>query len=494
MNAYLQQVLTYFRNLTLNSVGVSRDLYQLILDKDINRALSMMEDRDDEVDAALKEYNPQTHDVMHRPNKPRKGDAPYITEKLPRTRARYINEVELFFLLGSPILWKKKGGDDEAYELFTDFLDEQHFNSRIRQAKRLAGSETESALIAHIYRDDDTGERKVKLNVLARSTGFRLRPLFDQFGNMTAFAYGYTTKEGGRCVKHWNFQTSQILAYCKKGPLGWETEVYPNPTSKINVIYFRQPKAWDGAEQRINREEHLDSKTGDTNNYFSDPIATATADVINSMVDPEASGKLIQLTGKDSHFGYVNPPQSSETRAAEKQDLKDSILFDTFTPDFDVQNMKGFGTLSGAAIRNAMILGYIKRDNRKEVYEELIGRFRNIVLSILAFLHPEKRTELNDLKILFEFAEPFTDDKQSKWSSVAQLYSAGLVSLETAVMMLSLTDAPEDEIEKLKEAAAEREEAESAQQATETKQQEEPTAITADNPEDKELKEAPNMN
>lgn len=453
MTNYLQQILTYFRNLTLNSFGVSRSLYQLLEDKDIDRALDMMQNRDDEVDQAIKEYNPQTHEVMRRPNKYRRGDDPYITEKLPRTRQRYINDVELFFLLGNPIEWKKEVGDDNAFEMFMDFLEEQRFNSRIRQAKRLAGAETESALICHIYRDDETGERKVKLNVLARSTGYRLRPLFDTMGNLVSFAYGYVTRENGRNVQHWDFQTAKVFANCKKGALGWEVEIFHNPTGKINVVYLQQPKAWDGAEQRIAREEMLDSKTGDTNNYFSDPIAAATADVVNGMVDPNKPGKLIQLAGANSRFEYINPPQASQTRDAEKADLHKSILFDTYTPDFDTDSMRGFGTLSGVAIRNALILGYIKRDNRKEIYEELVGRFRNIVLSILAFEHPDKRNQLEELKIKFEFAEPFNDDKQARWASIASLYSAGLVSLETAVTMLSLTDAPEQEIERILKAA-----------------------------------------
>lgn len=457
MNNYVQQIVTYFRNLTLNASGVSRTLYQLLEDKDINRALEMLQDRDEEVDQAIKEYNPQTHEVMKRPNKYRKGDVPYITEKLPRTRARYINEIENFFLLGNPIVWKKVDGDDEAFSMFTDFLDEQYFNSRIRQAKRLAGAETESALIAHIYRDDDTGERRIKLNVLARSTGYRLRPLFDNIGNMTAFAYGYVTRNNGRCVQHWDFQTPKIMAFCEKAHIGWDVKIYPNPTGKINVIYFHQPKAWDGAESRINREEMLDSKTGDTNNYFSDPIAAATADVVEAMTDPNKPGKLIQLAGDKSRFEYVNPPQASQTREAEKTDLEKSILFDTYTPNFDTDAMRGFGTLSGVAIRNAFILGYIKRDNRKEIYEELIGRFRNVVLSILAFEHPDKKAAFDSLKIKFEFAEPFSDDKQAKWQSIANLYQAGLVSLETAVTMLALTDAPQEEIGRLMVAAAQAE-------------------------------------
>lgn len=342
MTNYLQQLVTFFRNLSLNSVGVNRSLYQLLQDHDINKALDMMQNNDKDVDEAIREYNPQTHAVMRRPNKYREKNEPYITEKLPRCRQRYINEIELFFLLGKPVTWKKKEGDDEVYQLFMDFLKDQHFNSRIRQAKRLAGAETESAMMFHIYRDDNSGERRIKSLVLARSKGYKLRPLIDQYDNMVAFAYGYRLREGGRDVEHWDFQTADALIYTKKSRVGWDVEIYPNPTGKINLVYFKQPKAWDGAEPRIHREEMLDSTTGDTNNYFSDPIATATADVIDSMVDPAKPGKLIQLAGEKSRFEYVNPPQASQTRDAEKKDLHDSILFDTMTPDFDVEDARSW--------------------------------------------------------------------------------------------------------------------------------------------------------
>lgn len=438
--------------MALNAAGAERDLLQYIQDGDIASAISLMQDKDAEVDLALDEYNPQTHDVMKRPNKYRKGGDAYISEKLPRTRQRYINEVELFFLLGNPILWKKEDGDDEAFSLFTDFLKAQRFNANMRKAKRLAGSETQSAKLYHIFRDERTNEMQVRTVVLARQTGYRLRPLFDQYGNLRAFAYGYTLTERGRNVQHWDIQTPDFLFYCKKSAIGWDVQTFENPTGKINCIYYAQPKAWDGAEPRIKREEMLDSKVADTNNYFADPIASATADVIQSMADPNQIGKLIQLTGTQSRFEYINPPQNSATRDAEKQDLNDSILFDTMTPDFSFEKIKGMGTLSGDAIKNAMILGYIKRDNRKEVYEELVDREKNIVIAILKYLHPNMAERLDNLVISFDFAEPFAEDKQKNWNSIAQLYQAGVISLETAVEMLALTDAPEEEIERIKAA------------------------------------------
>lgn len=450
MDNYIQQIITYFRNMVLNSSGVERNLYQLIQDGDISTAIGLMQDRDIEVNIAISEYNPQTHDVMKRPNKYRKGDAPYISEKLTRTRQMYINEVELFFLLGNNIKWKKTAGDDEAFTLFTDFLKNQRFNSNMRQAKRLAGAETESAKLYHIYREENN--IAVKTVVLARSEGYQLRPLFDQYKNMTAFAYGYKLKENGKTVQHWDIQTPDFLFYCRKGNIGWDVETYPNPTKKINVLYYHQPKAWAGAERRLAREENLDSRIGDTNNYFSDPIAAATADVIDSMTDPNKPGKLIQLTGDNSKFEYVNPPQSSETLKAEKQDLNDSILFDTFTPDFSFDKIKGLGTLSGEAIKRAMILGYIKRDNRKEIYDELVDREKNVVIAILKYIHPDKAAALDSLDIEHEFAEPFNEDKEQTWAAIGKLYQDGLCSLEQAVTMLALTDAPEEEIERIKSA------------------------------------------
>lgn len=438
--------------MALNAAGAERDLLQYIQDGDIASAISLMQDKDAEVDLALDEYNPQTHDVMKRPNKYRKGGDAYISEKLPRTRQRYINEVELFFLLGNPILWKKEDGDDEAFQLFTDFLKAQRFNANMRKAKRLAGAETQSAKLYHVFRDDRTNEMQVRTVVLARQTGYRLRPLFDQYGNLRAFAYGYTLTERGRNVQHWDIQTPDFLFYCKKAAIGWDVQTFENPTGKINCIYYAQPKAWDGAEPRIKREEMLDSKVADTNNYFADPIASATADVIQSLADPNQIGKLIQLSNTQSRFEYINPPQNSATRDAEKQDLNDSILFDTMTPDFSFEKIKGMGTLSGDAIKNAMILGYIKRDNRKEVYEELVDREKNIVIAILKYLHPNMAERLDNLVISFDFAEPFAEDKQKNWNSIAQLYQARVISLETAVEMLALTDAPEEEIERIKAA------------------------------------------
>lgn len=448
------QIKTYFRNLTLNAIGVERDIYERMDDGDVNSVISMMEEHDIDVDNALSEYNPQLHDVMHRKDKWIKGEGKYRTEKLPRTRQKYINEVELFFLLGNPVLWKKVDGDDDAFEVFKKYLSSIYFNTKIRQCKRLAGAETESAFIFNFSQRD--GKMHVDAYVAARSEGYKLRELFDQYGNMVALAVGYNIKQSDRVVECWDILTQKVNYHCEQGGIGWRTFRSPNPTGKINGVYFRQPKAWDGAEPRMSREEHLDSKIADTNNYFADPIAAATADVINSLPRRNKVGKLIQLTGKDSKFEYINPPQNSEIRKAEKEDLKQSILFDTFTPDMSPELMKSLGTLTSVGIKRALVLGYIKRANRMEIYEELIGRLSHVIIAVLKELYPDMASKFDKLEVGFDFAEPFDDDKKEKWTTIATLYQQGVMSLELAVQMLALTDAPAEEIERIKNNAAEK--------------------------------------
>lgn len=445
---YIQELFTLFRNKALNSIGVERDIYQLIKDGDISTAVALMQDREEEVDIALSEYRPELHKVMSRPNKFRKNKDPYISEKLPRNRQQFINEVELFFLLGKPIKWEKKAGDDGAYQMFLDFINETRFNVTMRKVKRLAGAETESAKLYHLYRNEKN-EAEVKVVVLARSTGYKLRPLFDQYGTLVAFAFGYSVKTSGKSVRHWDIQTKDFYFNCKKGAVGWEIETYQNPTGKINIIFYQQEKAWMGVQLRAEREEMLDSKTGDINNYFSDPMAAATADVIENLKDPDGIGTLIQYFGKDSRFEYIDPPLSSETREAEKKDLKSSILEDSLTPDLSFEGMKGLGTLSGEAIRRALIIGYIKRLKNLEIYDIAVDREIQVIIAILKFLHPDKVKLLDELVISFEFQEPFEEDKQTKWACIGTAYSDGIISLSTAVRLLGITDKPDEEVEKI---------------------------------------------
>ena len=423
---FIDRLFTYFQNKTLNALGVERDLMDLIKAKDISQAMSLMEDHDPEAVKAICEYNPELHAIMKRQDKTRKGQRDYRTEKLPRTRQRYINEVELFFLLGNPIKWKSsdESGDADAFAAYKQFLRDLRFDSNMRQAKRLAGAETQSAKLYHIYRNEITGLPEVKVVVLSKSKGHTLRPMFDQYGNLLAFGYGYYLKEGTGTIEHFDIHTPTFIFRGRKAKIGWDVVPIVNPTGKINIIYYRQETAWSGLQPRIDSEE-------------------------------------------------------------EKTDLKESILFDTFTPEFTPEKMVGLGTLSGDAIKRAMVLGYIKRDNRKEIYDELVDREKNLILAIMMNVtHIKMRDKLATLKIEHEFSEPFSEDVAARWKSIGQAYNDGILSLEEAVNLMGVADNPQEEIDRLKTALG-RSESISSGEESETNQSNNNPSTTSDFTEEK---------
>ena len=65
----INSIFQMFQNSVLNSLGVERSLLELIQAADIDQAKMLMQNRDIEVCQAIKEYNPESHDVNRRANK-----------------------------------------------------------------------------------------------------------------------------------------------------------------------------------------------------------------------------------------------------------------------------------------------------------------------------------------------------------------------------------------------------------------------------------------
>ena len=98
-----------------------------------------------------------------------------------------------------------------------------------------------------------------------------------------------------------------------------------------------------------------------------------------------------------------------------------------------------------------MILGYMKRQNRMEIYDELVDREKNLIIAIMANVtHVHLRDSLLKMQITHEFAEPFNEDVQQQWSAIGSLYRDGVISLETAIQKLGLAPDRENEIQRIK--------------------------------------------
>ena len=439
-------------------VGKNQDFEQMLMTGDIDGALQGMQTRRDEALKAYKEYKVETHDVMRRPNKikkDKKGEriGEQQVAKLPISYQSYINEIALVFLFGQPVKWVQNSeGTDNAYQAFTNVIKRTRFNSHIRECKRIAGSETESALLFRCYKNSE-GKADVQLRVLANSKNDDLYTRWDIYENLLSFAWGYWAKDGKETKYHLEVYTSEIIYHCKKNETGWEVIPEKNIIGKIPVIYFRQQKEWAGAEKLIERVEMNASRTADTNDYFSDPVAVMSADIVKNMPDKAETGKLLVTNGDRSvndSIKYLTWDSAPESKKQEFEFLDNQILSKTFTPNITLDTLKSLSNLSGKALRTVMLLADIKANKHKEVYDEMLDRTASLISSIIGnVLDIKLKSECDNLVIEHEYQEPFGDDIADVLNNITRSVDSGLLSTETAVEMNPLVKDPLKEISRL---------------------------------------------
>ena len=274
-----------FTNYLNAVVGRNQEFEELIKAKDISRVKELFTTREALTAEAMKEYDPKQHDIMNRSDKilkNSKGERKGTLKrwKLPINYPQYINEISVVFIYGRPVKWTNQSeGTDKAFELFQDLVKRTRFDSKIRQCKRLAGAETQSAMLFRVFRNNEN-QPDCQIRVLAKSKGDEIYARWDMYENLVSFAWGYHVKDSSTETSyHFDIFTPDVIYRCKRVITGWEVVEEANPIGKIPVILFQQDKEWRGVEPLIEREEYIGSRTADTNDYFADPYFVVNADI-----------------------------------------------------------------------------------------------------------------------------------------------------------------------------------------------------------------------
>lgn len=450
-----------FRNYLNALVGKNQEFEQLLAAKDISAVKDKMSSRDALIFPAMKEYDTFSHEIMKREDKiitDKKGN--FLRKepvwKLPIPYPVYINEISLVFLYGQPVKWTQQSdGTDKAFEAFKDVIKRTRFDSKIRQCKRLAGAETESAMLFRVFRDDD-GNPDVQIRVLARSKGDEIYTRWDMYENLISIAWGYYVKEeDDKTVYHFDIYTKEVIYRCSKQAIGWEVVEETNFIGKIPIILFQQEKEWKGVEHLIHREEYIASRTADVNDYFADPTEIVSADVVKNMPEKKETGKLLitnDKDGVDKAAKYLTWDSAPQSKKDELEWLQSQILSKSFTPNITLDTLKSISQLSAKALRTVMLLADIKASKHKEVHDELLDRTSSLITAIIGnVLNVSLHEECEKLIVGHEFQEPFGEDIADDLDNLIRAVDAGIVSTETAVELNPLIKDHALELQRLKE-------------------------------------------
>lgn len=448
-------------NLVNRMLGINQAFDQLLDAGDIDAVKARMDSHEKEAKEALEEYNFEDHKVNKRENKivyDKKGNVKNIEEmnKIPVTYEQYANEMALVFLFGRPLKWAQTSErTDDAFKAYTDLIKSTHFNARVREFKRFAGSETESAMLFRLYRDED-GQAKCQIRVLAKSRGDEIYTRFDQYNDLKAFAWGYHTKEADDATKyHLDIHTPKTIYHCTQGKLGWEIEKENNPVGKILVIYARQTLEWHGAKAIRERIENTAATTADTNDYVASPIMIMNTDVIKNMPQKGEPGKMLitnSQTGVDGVAKYLTWDNAPQSKKDEMEWLESQFMQKTFTPNLTFDALKAISQMSAKAMKMFMLLGVIKAQKRKETYDELMDRTASLMISIIGnVLDVSLARQCKELKVDHEWQEPFEEDIKESIFNLIGSVDGGIMSRETAVSLNPLIKDPSGELDRIDE-------------------------------------------
>lgn len=466
------EIFDIFRNYVNRILRRKQEFDELLAAKDISTIQSQMQTRGQQALQCLHEYDVATHVVMNRKDKiitDKNGKFRRIEKvwKLPVPYQTYINEIALVFLYGRPVKWAQlSDGTDEAFEKFQDVIKRTRFDSKIRQCKRLAGIETESAMLFRVFKDDD-GQPDVQIRVLAKSKGDDIYTRWDQYENLISVAWGYNVQESqNEVVYHFDIFTPEFIYRCTRRSLGWEVVQEANLIGKIPIILFQQEKEWHGVEELINREEMIASRTADTNDYFADPIAIMASELIKNLPDKKEAGKTLYTNDKDGvekAMKYVTWDSAPQSKKDELEWLQNHILTNTFTPHITLDTLKSLSQLSAKALRTVMMLADIKAAKRKETHDELLDRTGSLITAIIGnVLDVSLRSQCDELQIGHEFQEPFGEDIADDLTDICKALDAGILSTESAVELNPLVKDVSREMDRL---AAEQDERMKQQQS-----------------------------
>lgn len=439
------------------------DLQPILDSKDTARLKSLFEQHCllNDLQHAIKQINPKHHDVMNttlRRDKTIQNDAGETigTVKVCRLplpiQKKIVNTHTMF--LGSPdIITTPKGSVEEKMDVgIKKIWADNKINYKFKELVRTALSYRESAII---FFTQDAGDDywagtdiksnfKVRAKLITPLCGEIMHPLFDDYGDLIAFARYYKLKSiDGKEYECFDIETSTKIYKSNNETGGWVTTEEINLFGKIRIIYFRHRLAWEDVQALIDRLEVLGSKHGDTNDYNGMPILVGSGKIV-SMSGKEESGKVVELE-PGATLDYLTNNAPPESVKMELERLEKYIYSLSHCPDISLDNLKNLGYFSQAAFKALFMDAHLNAADNEQVFGEGAQRMLNLLKAMLAVMDSSLKPALVmqvTPKFTYFLPENFTEDI----ANIKAAKDAGILSTESAIKLNPLVSDNEAEI------------------------------------------------
>lgn len=324
------------------------------------------------------------------------------------------------------------------------------------------------------------GNFRLRCKVVSPDLGYKLYPVFDDFGNMIYFGLKYKSKRtfedliadpqsltsGYSNMEDERFDVfSDTYIYkfrkARDGETivstpnnnGWIIEsVKAHSYGKIPITYYSKPAPpWSEVQSAIDRIEELLSDVGETNIYHASPVFAMFGDVGAKMLERGDQGKALQIKGEKGDARYITWEQATEAIKLEFDSLMKVVFDSTQTAQMSMQDLKDLGPASGVAYDRIFMDSHLAaRDEIDGEYGMSTQRDLNLLRTICGVIDTTLAPVSMSFSIGFDIPIYRINDDGETLDVLIKAKNNKLLSQKTAVEYSPLTKDADEEIKQIK--------------------------------------------
>lgn len=450
-----------------------------------------------DVDALLKDWDPQKHDVMDEQKRPDnkvitkeatvdpntglqippqyKKDDINPTNRIMLPLEQDITNIHTAWTVGNEPKVECPTDDDKEKELLKIIDVVMRKNKMRYNNKRIVRSwlsETEVAEYWYVVKDESFWRQvltrikaafggstqpqyKLRCTIWSPFRGDKLYPLFNDEGDYLALSREYKVKNIDGSETTYFMTVTDDKVYKWRLDNDWVLESsFKHGFSKNPTIYSHRSQALCRNIRPIReRLERLMSNFADCIDRCFFPYLILKGDV-NGVPTQSGKNRMIKVTNGGEVY-YLNWDQSSDAVRTELDGLWNKAYQLTNTPQLSLESLRGLGDVpSGKAFQFLFMGTNLAIDNHAEVIGEHIQRRYNFVASAIGDINASYLQASQTIDIETSI-QPFTiDDIAEKIKNAVDACGQPIASLRTGVIMAGLVDDADDEIRQIQEEGA----------------------------------------
>ena len=295
-------------------------------------------------------------------------------------------------------------------------------------------------------------EFKLKSKILDPNKGYVFYPYYDFDGDLIAFSFSFSVKEGAKTIQYFETWTADQQIRWSQNNGTWQLiDGFPvkNEIGKIPIAFVQLEKyETEDVQYLIDRLEKLLSNFADTNDYHASPTIVVKGQV-KGFAKKGETGKILELVeGADAQYmSWSNAPESVRL---EIETLIRMISTIAQSPDISFDSLKGIGAISGTALNVLMTDAQLKVMKQAETFEPFLQRRINIIKAYLKTMNLSFKTDMDSLYIE-PYIIPFSITNEA--DKIDLLLKANgkkaLISQKAAMQQAAMTTNPESDYEQL---------------------------------------------